>query len=511
MMDNETVSATHGRTGDKRPLSRRERRRRIWLLVFLLLLLLLLAFVSYAWFTDRRLPGIGDDIKGIEEIAAPEYLYSITGEGGNTLERPVGVEIANGRVYVVDFGKHRVSVFTELGRYLFSFQDIAGGKILSRPNVIAIKGSEVWVTDRLRRSVYIFNLDGKYIREFKPEEKELKNWAPFAMEFAPDGRFVVTDIGDTTRHKVHFFSTQGRLIATVGKKVPAHERNSEPEAFYFPSSVAIADEKAYISDGDNRRMQVFSLNGQFLQFVDTSGVPRGADTDSQDRLYVADALAHAVDVYDLKGKRLTKFGSQGFGPGQFNYPGFVAVNDRGRIFITDRENNQVQVWGYASVAPPVAIEKPSTPLGWAACLSPLLLLPLLLLRRKRRIVVTPDFVELLVTLEEVANVKSLKRVQLICPEKDHVFYRDRVEQDVDLGHMIEPEAYSESDVRALIDRRGVTESQAIYVAMGGRATALATQDPELRGIGLLLDVTVVDFEEFRERFMTGLRKQNDIA
>ena len=40
------------------------------------------------------------------------------------------------------------------------------------------------------------------------------------------------------------------------------------------------------------------------------------------------------------------FGTLGVGDGQFNYPNGLAVDARARIYVTDRENNRVQVWGF---------------------------------------------------------------------------------------------------------------------------------------------------------------------
>ena len=108
--------------------------------------------------------------------------------------------------------------------------------------------------------------------------------------------------------------------------------------------------------------------GEFQSFIDTSGVPRGIAIDAEERLYVADALAHTIDVYDLKGRSLTQFGSRGFGPGQFNYPNDIALDKGGRIYITDRENNQVQVWGWpvAQLAAPPGTDV-TAGLARAAC------------------------------------------------------------------------------------------------------------------------------------------------
>ena len=60
---------------------------------------------------------------------------------------------------------------------------------------------------------------------------------------------------------------------------------------------------------------------------------------------VCDALNHRVQVFELNGKFITKFGAQGSGIGKFNGPVFAAaVLSDGRIVVTDYNNHRVQIF-----------------------------------------------------------------------------------------------------------------------------------------------------------------------
>ena len=156
------------------PMTARERRRRIAALILLLLLLLMLALGAWYWYSTRMVP-LPSLERDAELLNPPQYLFSISGSGANALERPVGVDVGpDGRVYVVDFGKRRVSVFDRSGRYLFSFKKVDGGD-LGNPVHLQVQGNEVWVTDRRLRGIYVFDLDGKFKRRFEPKnEKDFK-------------------------------------------------------------------------------------------------------------------------------------------------------------------------------------------------------------------------------------------------------------------------------------------------------------------------------------------------
>jgi len=217
-----------------------------------------------------------------------------------------------------------------------------------------------------------------------------------------------------------------------------------------------------------------------------------------------------VEIYGLDGKTITQFGSRGFGPGQFNYPNDIALDSRGRIYVTDRENNQVQVWGWPVAALP-SIPVPSKPWYWLACLLPFLLLPFLLLRRKVRIIVTPDFIEGLAEVDEIAAIAGKSRLRFIAPEEDRPLYVDRVIEGITLTDLIAFEEHSESDVRSLIQKLQVDERQAVLISMTWRAKALGTQDRDLRWLAVLAEVRAVNVAEFRTMFLNRELENEDAS
>ena len=485
---------------DPNKLTGPERRRRIVLLTLLLLLLALLAYVAYYYTQNKRLPTLGIAPPGVNTVVSPQFLFSFSGEGANQLKRPVGVAVGpDGRVYVVDFGNKRVSVFSSDGRFLFAFDTITDGK-LSNPVHLAIKDNEVWVTDRRLRSISVFDLEGKFLRTFEPKNETL-TWSPLALGFDTSGGLRVTDVGNTKEHRVLFFSADGSRTATFGKTAQTTRIGESPGDFLFPNGVAL-DKKGnvYISDGDNRRVQVFSPTGVFKSIIDASGVPRGIAIDQKQRLYVVDALANDVEIYQLDGKSITQFGSRGYGPGQFNYPNDITFDAGGRIYVTDRENNQVQVWGWPVAALPT-ISLPGKPAYWLACLLPFLLLPFLLLLRKIRIIVTPDFIDGLAEVQEIAAVAGKARLILVAPLEDRPLYEGRIIEGITLTDLITFEEHSDTDARSLIDKLQVDERQAVLISMTWRAKALGTQDRELRWLAVLAEVRAVNVPEFRTMFL----------
>jgi len=61
-------------------------------------------------------------------------------------------------------------------------------------------------------------------------------------------------------------------------------------------------------------------------------------------LMVCDTLNHRVQVFDLSGNFVAKFGTKGSGRGELDRPMSTAVLSDGRIVVTDFGNNRVQIF-----------------------------------------------------------------------------------------------------------------------------------------------------------------------
>ena len=67
---------------------------------------------------------------------------------------------------------------------------------------------------------------------------------------------------------------------------------------------------------------------------------RRKSVDAQGRIYVAD-LHRVVRMNDITGNGWTALGSDGGGNGQFNYIRGLAVDKKGRIYVSDFFNNRI--------------------------------------------------------------------------------------------------------------------------------------------------------------------------
>lgn len=489
-----------------RGMAERARRRKLAILALLLVLLAILAYTVYYFEQNRRLP-IPTITPATTGIEPPQYLYSIAGSGANALSKPIGVAVSrDNRVYVVDFITRGVKVFATDGTFLFAFNKISDGAntALRNPVHLAIgPNGDVFVTDRRLQSILVFDRDGKYLRKVQPNNDPDFVWSPNGVTVDANGDIYIADIAGVEQHGVLVLAKDGKVKRYWGKAGLVLDARSKPGTFSYPNGIVVSPGEGnkrdvYVADSNNRRVQVFAPDGTFRRIVATEGTPRGLGIDAEKRLYAVDVLSHQIDIFAQSGQHLATFGENGYGAGQFQYPEDLAIDGRGRIYIADRENNQVQVWGFRRADIPGVTKVRPGQWGWCLAPLPLLLLPLLL--RRRRFIVTPDFIEGMVVAELVPSMVN-RRWRWIIVQDDHPKFVGRVVDGVDLGELLEAEPYSHSDASALASKLGIALDRAGVLAMARRARILCTEDADLARLAVLLDIDVYDRAAFVRRFV----------
>ena len=107
-------------------------------------------------------------------------------------------------------------------------------------------------------------------------------------------------------HQVFKFSPDGKLLLTLGT---AGVKGNTPTTFNTPSDVVVAP------NGD-----IFVADGH------------GGDTNDR------------IVKFTKDGKFIKAWGTKGNGPGQFNETHSLAMDSRGRLFVGDRRNNNIQIF-----------------------------------------------------------------------------------------------------------------------------------------------------------------------
>ncbi len=231
-----------------------------------------------------------------------EYVgeWGVKGEGPGKLAHPVGLAVdTGGNVYIADGESGFVHKFDSQGHPLLSFQNerlrYAGGVALDR-------GGAIYVTDPTHGNVLVFLPDGSHLRDIGSGRRHSSKSAMEAAVDVDGNIFVV----DQNTARIMEFNPRGGLIRAWGRK------GSAPSDLEKPSNISIGpDGFLYISDDRDegtQRILKFSRHGEFVSAwrgpESESGRPIAfaAVCFSQKYAFIADGKNHRLYVWTLDGQ-----------------------------------------------------------------------------------------------------------------------------------------------------------------------------------------------------------------
>ncbi len=168
---------------------------------------------------------------------------------------------------------------------------------------------------------------------------------------ANDQTFYVVD---SDNHQVLHLSGDGLILHTFGGY------GVGPGQFNAPWGVAVDQQgDVYVADTWNHRIQKFDANGQHLLTwghygqspvynITGQGVffgPRGIAVGPDNRIYVTDTGNNRVQVFTEDGQYISEFGGTGEEQGFLSEPVGITINAAGEVFVADSWNHRIQVFG----------------------------------------------------------------------------------------------------------------------------------------------------------------------
>ena len=161
---------------------------------------------------------------------------------------------------------------------------------------------------------------------------------PFGLSLDEAGNLTVTDTGANAVCFLDFASKKWLRWTAVGGR-----------SFLSPVAAAHRARTFFVADSAWGRVVAFDEKGK-VSFEITNAVARPAGLALLgDRLLIADSQLHQIVICGPHGEFISKFGKRGAGPGEFNFPTHVAVDEQNRIYVTDSLNQRIQVFSAEGV------------------------------------------------------------------------------------------------------------------------------------------------------------------
>ena len=263
------------------------------------------------------------------------------------------------RVYAFNRGEHPMIVFDADGHFLEAW----GEGVFTNPHGIFIGNDDtVYCADNFDHTVRIFERDGTLVHTLgEPGQPSDTGFVPgqTPVQFGGDPFNMVTNVVLDSRGdlfvsdgygnaRVHRFSPDGTHLKSWG------EPGGGPGEFRLPHAIAVdQDDRIYVADRENSRIQVFDNDGNYLHEWDH--VIRPDDLFIDDRegiLYVAELgeiagrspdieiLPHTpharVSLLDLDGNVIHRFGGDDpVRPGNFFAPHGIWADSKGDLYVAE--------------------------------------------------------------------------------------------------------------------------------------------------------------------------------
>ena len=244
-------------------------------------------------------------------------------------ELPSGVTLGNtshvatdsaDRVYVYQRLGPPVCVFNNDGELLVTWGE---GLILDAHGIYIDANDDVYLVDRDAHEVLKFDSSGKVLLRLGNRERPSLDGPfnhPADVAVAPNGEIFVADGYGNSR--VHRFAADGSIIRSWGA------RGDGPGEFTTPHGIWVdGRDRVYVCDRENNRVQVFSVDGEYVTEWRDFFHPMDICQDAQGIFYVTDQVPR-ITMLSPDGLLVTRGRTPFFGHGMW-------VNSKGDIYLTD--------------------------------------------------------------------------------------------------------------------------------------------------------------------------------
>ena len=254
-------------------------------------------------------------------------------------------------VYVVDSGHHRIVKFDASGAFVTTWGSYGEGngqfvfKVGDGPEFGAVSidsQSEVFVADHTGR-VQVFDPNGKPLWKWSTKGTTEQFTDVFAMALDRAG-----DLYLAADNRVQKFTAHGQPLGRWPADVKLGSGDGEFNQLVY---VTVApDGTIWTGEQAGERIQKFDAQMHFLGKWGSEGYGSGQYSqgimgmsfDKKGRVWTVDNGGHRVEVYDSHMRFIGQSGHRGSGLGEFDYPSSMIMDAQGDLYVVETGGNRIQ-------------------------------------------------------------------------------------------------------------------------------------------------------------------------
>ena len=248
------------------------------------------------------------------------------------LDRPYGVAYNSQEEMIIsELGGNRVSVF-KMGKIrTFGSHGDRPHDMIEPAGIATDNADNIYVSSQ--HKLQKFTSRGELIK-CTGKGKELD--VPRGLTLYDNKVYVC----DRNNHRIQIFDLDLNFVQSIGSRGKGRGEFYEPYDIKFDTAGNM-----YVAELGNGRVQVMDRSGQFVREFGEGTLEQPSGLHIADKyVYVSDMSGHCIVVYETSGQFVISFGRCGQNEGEFHYPRCITSCVDGYIHVCDCLNCRVQIF-----------------------------------------------------------------------------------------------------------------------------------------------------------------------
>jgi len=233
--------------------------------------------------------------------------------------------------------KPEVSGMDALGQAIFGKKE---ARSMLSPMAVCVDGERLFVADSNAQAVHSFDMETRKYVLIKTPKKAPQLTQPVGVAYDAVGKRLL--VSDPVHAAIFVFDREGGYRGQLGAGVLKR-----------PVGLAVhaRDGRIFVADSAAHEVVIFNTGGEVIQRLGKRGngpgefnFPTYLAVDAEGGLVVSDSLNFRVQLFDAAMKHVRSIGKKGDMPGYFAQPKGVAVSAAGHVYIVDSQFENIQVY-----------------------------------------------------------------------------------------------------------------------------------------------------------------------